>query len=158
MNDVALIPVHELRANLTLSHGLAWWICAVEDGADLPESLPADIVAEAKRLLAIADCMMAPVPDDVLKPWLSFIATQWLFAGRGRTREETEIWKRVMVKDLAGMPIGVFTVVNATEIKLRNTFFPMLSQINDVLAPDRDQLERRANALRLVALKKGIAG
>lgn len=162
MNDLALIPVHELRANLTLSHGLAWWVCAVEDGADLPESLPADIVAEGKQLAALANRLMAPAPAAVTTPWLALVAGHYMAAKGALPREVTSMWATTTANiAMKGMPVGVFTQANLGEVLARCTVYgklPTADQLIEVLAPDRDQLERRANALRLVALKKGIAG
>lgn len=153
MTDIALIPVHELRANLVLTDSLAWWVCAVEDGADLPETLPSDVMAEARRQSLLADRLMTPVPQPVLTPWLALIAGHYAAAQRARSAQEASTWARTIELTMEGMPAGVFTRVNLGEVLARYTFLPTAAQLMEVLAPDRDNLERRANALRRVAGK-----
>lgn len=153
MTDIALIPVHELRANLVLTDSLAWWVCAVEDGADLPETLPSDVMAEAQRQSLLADRLMTPVPQPVLTPWLALIAGHYAAAQRARSAQEASTWARTIELTMEGMPAGVFTRVNLGEVLARYTFLPTAAQLMEVLAPDRDNLERRANALRRVAGK-----
>lgn len=152
MSDLSLIPVQELRAALSLTPDLARWVCAVEDGADLPETMPPVVVEEAKRQGALADRLMRPVPEAVLNPWLALIAGHYAAAQRARTVQEASTWARTIALAMEGMPAGVFTRTNLGEVLARYAFLPTAAQLMEVLAPDRDVLERRANALRRVAL------
>lgn len=165
MTDNALVPVEDhlatimrlqdSRAKLTLTPALAWWVCALEDGADLPDRLPQDIMTEAKRLAALAEHLMAPVPSRVLRPWLALIATHYATAKGATSEEAASMWAATIdYVALAGMPAGVFTRANLAEVLARTTVYgklPTADQLVEVLAPDRDNLERRANALRRVA-------
>ena len=151
MGDVALVPVQELRATLTLTPGLALWVCAVEDGAEPPESLPAPVIEEARRQAALADRLMTPVPRGVLTPWLALIAGHFAAAQRARSQQEASTWARTIELAMEGMPAGVFTRANLAEVLLRNSFLPTAAQLIEVLMPDRDNLERRARALRVLA-------
>ena len=155
MNDLALIPVQELRAGLTLTPDLAWWVCAVEDGADLPENLPPAVIEEATRQAALAERLMTPVPSSVLRPWLAMIAGHYGAAHRPKAEDQASVWARTVELAMEGMPAGVFTRANLGEVLLRSSFFPTAAQLMEVLAPDRDVLERRARALRAVAQATG---
>lgn len=152
MTDIALIPVHELRANLVLTDSLAWWVCAIEDGADLPETLPSDVMAEAQRQSLLADRLMTPVPPAVLRPWLARIAANYtVLHGKYMSPEDSGLWREGIEIATEGMPAGVFTRGNIAEIFILYDWLPSPGQIMKVLIPDRDNLERRANALRRVA-------
>lgn len=152
MSDIALKPVQELRATLTLSLDLARWVCAVEDGAALPETLPTPVIDEAKRQAALADRLMTPVPSTVLRPWLAMIAGHYGAAHRPKAEDQATVWARTVELAMEGMPAGVFTRANLGEVLLRNSFFPTAAQLMEVLAPDRDLLDRRARALRSIAM------
>ena len=152
MSDIALPKVQELRATLTLSHDLAWWVCAVEDGAELPENLPSAVIDEAKRQAALADRLMSPVVPGVLRPWLALIVGHYSAVQRARSGEEAAAWRATIEITMEGMPNGVFTRANLGEVLARYAFWPTAAQLIEVLAPDRDVLERRARALRMVAM------
>lgn len=151
MSDVALIPVDTVRKDLSLTPDLARWVCAVEDGAEVPANLPAAVIAEATRQTALAGRLMTPVPTTVLNPWLALIAGHYAAAQRARTQQEASTWARTIGLAMEGMPVGVFTRTNLGEVLSRYGFLPTAAQLTEVLAPDRDTLERRAKALRLVA-------
>jgi hypothetical protein len=150
MSGTALVPIEDLRSRLTLTPEVASWVCAAEDGAALPAVLPSSVVAEATRLAALAERLTAPVTPQVLRPWLALMAGHYAVQ-RARSAEEATAWARTTEVALEGMPVGVFTKANLGEIILRNAFWPVAHQMIEVLAPDRDNLERRANALRAVA-------
>lgn len=150
MSELALVPVDTVRKDLTLTPGLAIWVCAVEDGAAVPDNLPAVVVEEARRQMALADRLMTPVPASVLKPWLALIAGHYAAAQRARSQQEASAWAGTIALAMEGMPAGVFTRANLGEILLRNSFLPTAAQLMDVLMPDRDALERRARALRAI--------
>lgn len=151
MSDITRVPVQELRSALTLSPDLAFWVCAIEDGAEVPENLPPAVLDEARRRSDQANRLMTPVPQPVLAPWLALIAGHYAAAQRARSAQEASTWARTIELAMEGMPIGVFTRANLGEVLLRCSFLPTAAQLMDVLAPDRDTLERRAYALRQIA-------
>lgn len=150
MSELALVPVQEIRASLTLSQDLSRWVCAAEDGAELPANLPPSIIEEARRHLILIDRLMNPVPDKVIRPWLAVMAGHYTVQ-RPKSESESAAWARTIELAMEGMPVGVFTKANLGEILLRSAFLPTAAQLMEVLAPDRDVLERRAHALRRVA-------
>jgi hypothetical protein len=150
MSEIALQPIQELRASLTLTPDLAVWVCAVEDGAEPPEGLPPAVVAEAQRLAEQAERLLQPVPERILRPWLAMIAANHV-ARRPMEEKNAAAWAASIINDFHGMPIGVFTMANKAEVNLNYTFLPATAEINKVLMPDRDKLETRARALRAVA-------
>ena len=155
MSAVALQPIHDLRASLTLTPDLAVWVCAVEDGAEPPERLPPAVVTEAQRLAERADRLMAPASNTTIRQWLVPLVGHYGAAKGVVSEEASSIWAATVVEiAMRGMPVGVFTAANLSELMAASVVYgklPTADLLMEVLGPDRDKLETRARALRAVA-------
>jgi hypothetical protein len=151
MSAVALQPIQELRASLTLTPDLAVWVCAVEDGAEPPEGLPPAVVAEAQRLAEQAERLLAPPTEQQLRGWLVDIAAHYYALRPTHDPKAPAAYAATVIDALRMTPIGTLTRANRHEVWANNDWLPSIGQIERVLFPDRDKLETRARALRAVA-------